>query len=115
MRLRGALALLALVSTLPALAQAPRRKVAVLEYRAGVDAAPRLGDRLAAQLRKYAALGVVDPAEARRRLPQVDADLGKCSSDAACLSRLGARLHVDEVLLVGVSQLGDVVLALKRV
>jgi hypothetical protein len=94
---------------------AERKKVAVLEYRAGVSVYRQMADRLATALRKNAALVVVDPAEARRRLPRVDAEAGRCAGDATCLSQLGAQLGVEEVLLVGISQLGDVVLALQRI
>ncbi len=98
-----------------ATAEARARAVAVLEYRAGVTALPGLGDRLAAVLGRATSLQVVGPAEARRRLPRVDERLARCGGDTRCVADLGGRLGVDEVLLVGLSQLGDVVLALQRV
>jgi len=97
-------------------APAQRRSVAVIEYRAGVQLAAGVGDRLAQALRKAAALTVVDHPEAQRRLgPRIDSDVARCAGEAACVAAIGARLEVDEVLLVGVSQLGDVVLSLQRI
>jgi hypothetical protein len=93
----------------------PHRKVAVLEYRAGVEKAPDLAQRFADRLRRTAALAVADPQDARRDLPAVDADVARCSGEPACVARVGAGLAVDEVLLVGISQLGDLVLALQRI
>ena len=114
----GALAALVTVTlAAPRAADAaePRKSVAVLEYRAGVEGAAGLAARLASRLAQTAALTVIDPAEARRRLPRVDSEVARCAGDPMCVARLGARLSVDEVLLVAVSQLGDVVLALQRI
>lgn len=108
-------AIWALLLMASASAEAGTRAVAVLEYRAGVTALPGLGDRLAAVLGRATSLQVVSPAEARRRLPHVDEKLARCAGDARCVAGLGAKLGVEEVLLVGLSQLGDVVLALQRV
>jgi hypothetical protein len=91
------------------------RKVVVLEYRAGVHAAPGIGMRLADRLKKTAALTVIDAEEARRRYPRVDAELGKCGGESECVARLGVAVDAEEVLLVGLSQLGDLVLALQRI
>jgi hypothetical protein len=99
-----------------AAAASPGRSVAVLEYRAGAKGASGVADQLARLLRATASLEVVDPPEARRRVgPQVDAEVARCSGDPACIGGLGRRLRVDEVLLVGVSQLGDIVLLIQRV
>jgi hypothetical protein len=94
----------------------PRRKVAVLEYRAGSRGAPDVGARLAAELARLSSYEVMEPAEARRRLgPGLDADVARCAGAAPCVAAIAVRLGADEALLVGVSQLGDVVLALQRV
>jgi hypothetical protein len=93
-----------------------RKSVVVLEYRAGARGAPNIGLRLAAVLRKHAALDVIDVAEARRRMgARVDAEVARCSGEAMCTGALGEQLGATEVLLVGVSQLGDVVIALQRI
>jgi len=92
-----------------------KRTVAVLEYRAGARGARDIGLRLARLLRETAALNVIDLAEARRKLPRVDSEVAKCGGEAMCVGAIGEQLGANEVLLVGVSQLGDVILALQRI
>lgn len=94
---------------------AARRRVAVLEYRGGVDSAPDLAEAIAAELRRTAALEVVDLREARRRNGKVDGEVARCAGDPACTAKAGRKLNVDEVLLVAMSQLGDLVINLQRV
>ncbi len=95
---------------------AERRSVAVLEYRAGVKSMAGLSGRLSSLLLGNAAVTVIDLAEARRRAgARIDGDVMNCSGEATCVARLGATLKVDEVLLVGVSQLGDLVLSFQRI
>ncbi len=90
--------------------------VAVLEYRAGARGAVDIGERLADLLVKNAAFSVVSPREARRRIgARVDAEVAHCAGDPACLARIGAQLDAGEVLSIGISQLGDVVIALSRI
>src|SRR5262249_26029056 len=74
-----------------------------------------IGERLAKLLKANAAFEVIDLAEARRRAPRIDAEVAKCGGDAMCVGAVGERIGADEVLLVGVSQLGDVVLAMQRI
>jgi hypothetical protein len=102
---------------LASVAQASDRKsVAVIEYRSGSKAFPGLGERIAQALGGAAALDVVGPQEARRRAgAHIDADVAKCAGEAMCVGAIGEQLGVDEVLMVGVSQLGDVVVALQRI
>jgi hypothetical protein len=92
-----------------------RRRAAVLEYRGGVDKAPDLAAALADRLKKTAALEVFDLAEVRRRNPRVDAEIAKCAGDVECTARAGVKLSVDEVLLVAMSQLGDLVVNIQRI
>ena len=89
--------------------------VAVLEYRAGVKGGREIGLRLARLLRETAALRVIDLEEARRKLPKVDAEVAKCSGVALCVGAIGEQLGAQEVLLVGVSQFGDVIIAIQRI
>jgi hypothetical protein len=97
-------------------AQEPRRSVAVLEYRAGARGGRDIGLRLAKQLRDLSSLQVIDVLEARRKLgPRVDAEVGRCSGEARCVGAIGTQLGADEVLLVGISQLGDLIVALQRI
>ena len=93
----------------------PRRKIAVLEYRSGSAALPHVDRRLAAILKKQTSLKVVDADEARASFARLDADVVACAGDGACVARIGAKLGVREVLLVGVSEFGDVILTLQRV
>jgi hypothetical protein len=90
--------------------------VAVIEYRNDVKQLADLADRLAEALRQNTSLGVLNLAEARRRLGAgVDAEVARCDGEVRCLSSVGEKLAVKEVLLLAVSQLGDVVLALQRI
>jgi hypothetical protein len=109
------LALVMLVAQL-ALAQPPKRTVVVLEYRAGAKGVVGIGERLASLLGANAAVEVVGPQEARRRLgARVDADVARCGGEAMCIGAIAENLGGQEVLLIGVSQLGDVVLAMQRI
>src|SRR5262249_34162518 len=93
-----------------------KKTVAVLEYRAGARGATNIGLRLANQLKAQSSLSVIDLPEARRRMgARIDAEVARCSGEALCIGALGEQLGASEVLLVGVSQLGDVVLALQRI
>jgi len=38
-----------------------------------------------------------------------------CGGEAGCIGKIGSRLSVDEVIMVGVSELGDVILTVQRV
>jgi hypothetical protein len=94
----------------------PRRKLIVLEYRAGSSALPGIAARVVAALSRTTSLGVLGPDQARAmygdRLDQV---LVKCAGDAACVARIGQKLGAAEVILVGVSELGDVILTMQRI
>jgi hypothetical protein len=110
--MRALIALLVFSST----AIAQHKTVAVLEYRAGARGAAGIGERLARLLAANAALQVISPVDARRRAgPKIDAEVARCSGEAMCIGALGEQLGAQEVLLVGVSQLGDVVLAMQRI
>lgn len=88
----------------------------VLEYRNDVKALAGLPGQLGRTLAQNTSLQVVELSEARRRLgPQMDADVARCAGETVCLAQLGKRLGVEQVLLLAVSQLGDVVLALQRI
>jgi hypothetical protein len=113
MRQVAAVALLLIAG---AAAAEPKRTVLVTEYRAGARGGVGLGEHLARLLAANAAFEVIDPQEARRRAgARIDADVARCGGDAACVAALGERLGANEVLLVGVSQLGDVVLSFQRI
>src|SRR5690606_34693092 len=95
----------------PAAARAgdPRRRVAVLEFRGGSAAVPDVGRRAAQLLRDKTSLAVVDIDDARSTERAVDARVAECAGDADCLAQLGRTLQVDELLLLGVGEFGDVI------
>jgi hypothetical protein len=93
----------------------PKRKIAVLEYRSGSAALAHADKRFAAILKQRTSLQVVDADEARAGFSRLDADVVACAGDGACVARIGAKLGVREVLLVGVSEFGDVILTLQRI
>jgi hypothetical protein len=109
---------LSIALALPAAAQPerPRRSIAVLEFRAGATGARRIGPRAAAILRRLTSHAIMDGDDARRAGgARVDQELAACAGKAGCIAAIGARLGVDEVIVVGVSELGDLILALQRV
>lgn len=119
--LRTALAAAAAAATLaqPTAAVAeggPKRSVAVLEFRGGSDAVPQIGNRAAKILRDKTSLSIVDADDARtQKGGRVDAAIAKCGGEARCVAGVGRALRVDEVLLIGVSEFGDVILTLQRI
>ncbi|HET9623082.1 MAG TPA: PEGA domain-containing protein [Kofleriaceae bacterium] len=102
----------------PEAAPAPdaKRKVAVLEYRAGSSALPGIAGRVVDALTRQTSLAVLAPNQARAvygdRLDQV---LVKCAGEAGCIAKIGQKLGAAEVLLVGISELGDVILTMQRI
>jgi PEGA domain-containing protein len=115
---RPLLAFLALVLAAPASASGEERprSVAVLEFRAGATGAHNLAARAAQLLRKATSHPVLDPDDARRIAgARIDDAVARCSGEPRCVSAIGQKLGADEVLLVGVSDLGDVIVAFQRV
>jgi hypothetical protein len=98
----------------PPLANA--ESVALFEYRNDVKQLADLPERLTQALTQNTSLNVINHQEARRRLgPGIDAEVARCDGETRCLSQVGRRLGAREVLLLAVSQLGDVVMALQRI
>jgi hypothetical protein len=90
--------------------------VALFEYRNDVKQLADLPERLTQALTQNTSLTVIDLLEARRRLgPGVDSEVARCDGETRCLSLVGRKLGAREVLLLAVSQLGDVVMALQRI
>ncbi len=108
-------AAVALAGTTTARAES-KRKVAVLEYRGGSAALPNIGARVATILQSKTSLAVVDADAARAVFGSaLDSDVAKCAGEAKCVAGLGRKLKVAEVLLIGVSEFGDVILTLQRI
>jgi hypothetical protein len=94
----------------------PRRTVAVLAFRTGAADLPQIDRRLADILRAKTSLEVIDAIDARRRYGnRLDGDVVGCSGDAACIAGIGRKLGARDVVLVGISRFGDVILTLQRI
>ncbi len=106
---------LATAATARASTYDPKRTLAVLEYRAGSAALPAIHERIAALLSRSTSLRVTDSSEARKLMGGVDQRVARCAGAARCVAAIGKKLGVDEVLLVGVSEFGDVILTLQRI
>ncbi len=99
-----------------ALADGPRRSTAVLEFRAGSAALPQLGSRIGVVLATRTSLKVLGDDQARQRYGDgLDRAVVDCAGDSACIGAIGHKLGTDEVMLVGVSELGDVILSIQRI
>ena len=94
----------------------PKRKVAIVEYRAGSSGLPGIAGRVAGALGKQTSLGVISPDQTRAlygdNLEQV---LVTCAGEADCVAKIGHKVGAAEVILVGVSELGDVILTMQRI
>jgi hypothetical protein len=113
----AAIAVLAVALARPARADSPspKRKVVVLEYRAGSAALPEIADRISARLRQLTSVTVIDGNAARQKLGDLDQAVVTCEGEPDCIAYIGEKVGAEEVLLVGVSELGDVILTLQRI
>lgn len=94
----------------------PKRKVAILEYRAGSSSLVGIGTQLAAEVSKQTSLVVTGPQQARTVYgEQLDQAIVKCAGETECIAKIGKKLQAQEVILVGVSELGDVILTMQRI
>jgi len=101
---------------LPVISRAETRTLAVIEFRAGVSAGRTVAPTMAARIRSLTANRVIGPADARRRLGAgLQAIIADCKGEPACIARIGTKLGAQEVILVGLSQLGDLILAIQRI
>jgi hypothetical protein len=92
-----------------------KREVVVLEYRAGSAALPAIAERITTRLRALTSLRVIDTNAARQKVTDLDDAVVKCSGESDCLAVLGQKIGADEIILVGISELGDVILTLQRI
>jgi len=101
---------------LPAPALAASRTITVLEFRSRARGMPRITKNFARRLAALTSHKVIPPSEARRILgASVDGDVAQCKGDPSCIAGIGRQLGCDEVVLVGISQLGDTILAFQRI
>ena len=94
----------------------PKRAVAVLEYRSGSAEIRDAAERVAKILAKRTSLEVLDPDQSRQRYgSNLDGRIAECAGAADCIAKIGRKLQAREILLIGVSQFGDVILTLQRI
>ena len=94
----------------------PKRKVIVLEYRAGSSALPGIASRIVHTIAKETSLAVLGEDQTRTIYGEhLDQVIVRCAGEAECIARIGQRVGAAEVILVGVSELGDVILTMQRI
>lgn len=94
----------------------PKRKVVVLEYRSGSAALPGVATRVLGTMSKLTSLQVLGPDQTRTVYgDQLDAAIVKCAGDATCIATIGKKVGAADVLLIGISELGDVILTMQRI
>lgn len=116
MRVACAVALVCAMATAAHADADPKRKVVVLEYRAGSSALRGIANTIVATLAKQTSLQVMGPDQTRTVYGEhLDQVLAKCAGEAECVGRIGQKVGAAEVILVGVSELGDVILTMQRI
>lgn len=94
----------------------PRRKIVVLEYRSGSTAMPNLAGRIVELVGQKTSLHVLGLDQTRVEYgAHLDQVIVKCQGDAACVARIGQKVGAVEVVLVAISELGDVILTIQRI
>jgi hypothetical protein len=116
MRLVLSFAIIAAVAQLAHGDPDPRRKVIVLEYRAGSSALPGVAARVVGSLARQTSLQVLGQDQARAVYgDHLDQVVVKCGGEATCVARIGQKAGAAEIILVGISELGDVILTMQRI
>jgi hypothetical protein len=94
----------------------PRRKVVVLEYRSGSAALQGIAKRVAAAIGKATSLDVLGPDQVRAVYGDgVDQAIVKCAGEADCVAKIGQKAGATSVILVGISELGDIILTMQLI
>ncbi len=94
----------------------PKRKVIVLEYRSGSSAMPGIASRVHGTMSKLTSLQLLGPDQVRATYGDgLDQAVANCAGDASCISSIGKKVGAVDVLLVAVSELGDVILTMQRI
>jgi hypothetical protein len=116
MKLAVALAIVCSVAGVARAELDPRRKVVVIEYRAGSSALPRVVDQLIAEMTTQTSLQVLGPDQTKTLYgEQLEPAIVKCGGEADCVAKIGQKVGAAEVVLVGISELGDVILTMQRI
>lgn len=114
--MKRALVLLAFMCGVAHAEENPKRKVAILEYRAGSSSLVGIGGQLATEVGKQTSIAVLGPQQARTVYgEQLDQAIVKCGGETDCIAKIGKKLQAQEVILIGVSELGDVILTMQRI
>jgi len=88
----------------------------VLEYRAGSSALPGIAARVATTLSRQTSLAVLGQDQTRAIYGEPPRPGGgQVRGDAACVARIGQKVGAAEIILVGVGELGDVILTMQRI
>jgi hypothetical protein len=116
--MRAAVAI-AIVCSMAAVARAeldPKRKVVVIEYRAGSSALPKVVGHLVAEMSTQTSLQVLGPDQTKTLYgEQLEQAIVKCGGEAECVAKIGQKVGAAEVVIVGISELGDVILTMQRI
>ena len=116
MRAIAALAIVCLLSPLAHAELNPKRKVVVIEYRAGSSALPNVADELVGEMSRLTSLQVLGPDQTKALYgEQLEQAIVKCAGEADCVAKIGQKVGAAEVVLVGISELGDVILTMQRI
>lgn len=93
-----------------------KKSIAVLEFRSGVETSSDITGRIVKLLKVKSIYNVIGLDGAIQRIGAgIAEEVADCSGEAECMAKVGRKLGVDEVLLVGLTQLGDVIVSLSRV
>ena len=94
----------------------PKRKVCVLEYRSGSSAMQGIGARILDTMSKQTSLQLLG-LDATRTVygAELDQAIVKCGGEANCIANIGKKVGAADVVLVAVSELGDVILTIQRI
>ena len=94
----------------------PRRKVIVIEYRSGSSALQNVVGEIVREMGKQTSLQVLGPGQVKTLYgEQLDPAIVKCAGEAECVAKIGQKVGAAEVILVGISELGDVILTMQRI
>jgi hypothetical protein len=94
----------------------PQRRVTVLEYRAGSSALRGIAQRVVDRLGTRTSLALLSPDQTRALYgDHVEQALVRCAGESECVARIGQKVGAAEVILIGVSELGDVILTMQRI
>ncbi|HEY4180609.1 MAG TPA: PEGA domain-containing protein [Kofleriaceae bacterium] len=117
--MRSLIAAIAIIAAASVIAHAdpdPKRKVVVLEYRSHSSALKGIAARIQETMGKQTSLQLLGLDQTRTQYgADLDAALVKCAGEADCLAGIGHKVGASDVVLVAVSELGDVILTIQRI